>query len=134
MNVIFIDFSETYYSTVAKVAVPDILNGKFVQIRNSTTEYLVFAPKDYASYHADIVERFCSERGLTGSYDSDRKRFEIYDPGWVVAGGGKFETDRDEKRLRLYDNSMAYGRFDSKGLLEKIRSIKELAGYTVQIE
>jgi hypothetical protein len=133
MNVILIDYSEIYYSTIMKTAVPDRLAGKFVQIRNSTTEYLVFAPKELAPYHADIVERFCSEKGLSGHYDSERKRFEIHDPGWVIAGGGKFETDKAEKRIRLYDNSMAYGRFDTEGLREKILSLEGMSDYRVQI-
>ena len=133
MKVILINYSPAYYSIVAKTAVPEKLAGKFVQIKHNTTEYLVFAPKEFAPYHADIVERFCSERGLSGHYNSEKKRFEIHDPGWVVAGGGKFEMDTTEKLIRLYDNSMAYGRFDPEGLREKILSVIEMSDYRVQI-
>ena len=133
MKLIFVDYSAIYYSQVVKQAMPEKLAGKFVQIRDDTTEYLVFAPKEFAPYHADIVERFCSERGLSGHYNSKGKRFEIHDSGWVVAGGGKFEMDRTEKRIRLYDNSMAYGRFDTEGLREKILSLKRMSDYRVQV-
>jgi len=34
-------------------------------------------------------------------------------------GGGKFEIDKAEKHIRLYDNSMAYGRFDIEGLKKR---------------
>jgi len=80
------------------------------------------------------VERFCSEKGLSGFYDSNSKRFNIHDPAWVIVGGGKFEMDRLEKHIRIYDNSMAYGKFDEKGLKEKILSIDALSDYDVVIE
>jgi hypothetical protein len=136
MNVISIDYSEMYYSSVAKTPVPDKRTGKFVQIRHNDTEYLVFSPKEFAPYHADLVKQFCSDRGLNGSYDSRSKRFDIHDPGWVIVGGGKYEyeIDKSEKHIRLYDNSLAYGRFDNEGLKEKIFLINGMSDYKVQIE
>jgi len=133
MNVILIDYSELSYSREAKGAVPAKRSGKFVQIRNRATEYLVLAPKEFAPYHADIVERFCREKGLSGSFHGEGKRFDIHDPAWVIVGGGKFELDKAEKHIRFYDNSMAYGRFDSQGLKEKILSMDELSDYTLTI-
>jgi len=134
LNVILIDYSEIYYSSVAKTDRPDKLTGKFVQIKNNNTEYLIFSPKELTPYHADLVERFCLETGLNGSYNTEGKRFDIHDPAWVIVGGGKFEIDKTGKYIRLYDNSMAYGRFDSKGLKEKILLIDEMSDYKVQIE
>jgi len=134
MKVIFVDYSEIYYQDVAKTAVLEKRTGKFVQIRNNDTEYLVFSPKELTPYHAGLVERFCADKGLKGSYDDKNKSFEVHEPDWVVVGGGKFEIDNTEKCIRLYDDSMAYGRFDSKGLKEKIHSIFELTGYAVLIE
>ena len=134
MNVILIDYSESYYFREAKIPVPATRSGKFVQIRNKTTEYLVLAPKEFAPYHADIVERFCREEGLSGSYNGEGKRFDIHEPAWIIVGGGKFELDKGKKYIRFYDNSMAYGRFDSKGLKGKILSIGELSDYTADAE
>ena len=132
MDVVFVDYSETYYSGKAE-SVPDKISGKFVQIRNKQTEYIVFSPKELALYHANIVERFCLERGLKGAYAGEGKRFDIREPGWDVVGGGIFDIDKTPKQIRLYDNSLAYGRFDSKGLKEKIRSTGKLSGYSVVI-
>jgi hypothetical protein len=134
MNIIFIDYSEQYYLEVEKRALPDTWRGKFVQIRNGATEYLVFSPKEFTPYHADVVQNFCLEKGIDGVYNKARKRFDIHDSDWVVFGGGKFEIDKVKKRLRVYDNSMAYGRFDSKGLKEKIRSVPGMSDYEVNIE
>ena len=133
-NVVFIDYSAQYYLTVAETAVPDKRAGKFVQIRNDATEYLVFSPKEFTLYHADLVERFCSDKGLKGSYNKEGKRFDIHDLVWVIVGGGRFEIDSEKRYLCLYDNSMAYGRFDPMGLKEKILSIDALSGHDVKIE
>lgn len=134
MKIVFIDYSEIYYRGIAKRAVPEKLSGKFIQIRNNATEYLIFSPKEFTPYHTNIVEWFCLERGVKGSYDRTGKRFNVHDPKWIVVGGGKFEINTAEKSIRLFDNSMAYGRFDSKGLKGKILSIDSLSDYSVRIE
>ena len=134
VKVIFIDYSEKYFRDIAKTTVPDRRAGKFVQIRNNDMEYFVFSPKELTPYHADLVERFCAEKRLEGSYNEKNKSFIIHEPAWVVAGGGKFEIDKTEKLIRIYDNSMAYGRFDSEGLREKILSISGMSDYKVLIE
>ena len=113
---------------------PDRYAGKFVQIRKGSTQYFVFSPGEFIRYHTNIIVRFCTEREIPGIYNSAKKRFDTLDPAWVVAGGGKFEIDRKKKLLRLYDDSMAYGKFDRKGLKEKILSIAEFSKYKVQIE
>lgn len=134
MKTILINYAETYYADTARKGMPDQYAGKFVQIRKGPTEYLVFSPKESTRFHADILERFCTERKIPGVYNSQNKSFDILDRAWVVAGGGKFETDRKKKFLRLYDDSMAYGKFDRRGLKEKILSIAEFSNYKVQIE
>jgi hypothetical protein len=134
MALIFIDYTPLYYTSVAGTPVPPHVSGKFVQIRNEKTEYLVFAPKEFMKYHAGIVERFCLDKGVEGSYDSGKKRYEIFDRSWTVAGGGKFELDRDRMTLRLFDDSMAYGKFDRTGLAEKLLAFPDFAGLTVFID
>jgi len=97
-------------------------------------EYLIFSPKEFSRYHADIVKTYCQEKGIDGIYDGQAKQFVIDDPSWVILGGGKFEMDREKMIIRIYDNSMAYGSFDARGLKEKIRSVKRMSGYRVEIE
>ena len=104
-----IDYSKTYYAETAPKGMPDKYAGKFVQITKGQTEYLVFSPKESTRFHADILERFCTEREIYGAHNSQKKSFDILDPAWVVEGGGKFEIDRKKKHIRLYDDSMAYG-------------------------
>ncbi len=94
-------------------------------------EYLVLSPEELTKYHANIVERFCLDNGIEGSYDAEHKRYNIYDQEWVVVGGGKFEINTSNKTVRLYDDSMAYGKFDSRGLPEKVRSFPAFSEYAV---
>jgi hypothetical protein len=134
VKVILIDYAEMHYHGFGGTEIPKCYRGKFVQIRNGPAEYLVFSPKEFTRFHADIVRHFCRERDISGIFNGENKKFEIHDPLWVVAGGGKFEMDRGEKILRLYDNSMAYGRFDRKGLKEKILGVAEMSDYKVRID
>jgi len=134
MPFIFIDYTPFYYTSLAGIAVPPATTGKFVQIRNGNTLYLVLAPKELTKYHANIVERFCMDRGIEGSYDAKREKFFIHDLTWEILGGGKFERDANKKAIKLYDNSMAYGKFDATGLPEMLGALPELSGYSIMIE
>jgi hypothetical protein len=134
MAIVFIDYTHLYYAAIAKTAVPAVMSGKFVRIRSESTDYLVFSPKEFTKYHANIVERFCLDKGIEGSYDAEGKRYEIADSAWTVAGGGKYEIDRNKKAIKLYDNSMAYGKFDGAWLRDAILSILDFSGFSIQIE
>jgi len=134
MKVVLIDYSGLHDPGGDTTSAPDKKNGKFVQIRKSDTEYLVFSSKELAPYHAHIVEHFCLERGIRGAHDGEGKKFSIHDPDWTVVGGGKYEIDREHSYIRLYDDSVAYGKFDRKGLKEKIRTIGEFHDFEVRIE
>jgi len=134
MKFTIIDYSDVYYTQTAKTQRPEKIQGKFVQMRHKGMEYILFSPKEFSKYHADIVKTYCQEKGIAGIYNGQAKRFDIDDPAWVILGGGKFEMDREEKVIRLYDNSMAYGRFEERGLKEKILSVKRMSGYRVEIE
>ncbi len=131
MNIELIDYTQLYYTAIAKTGVPPVIAGKFVQIRNESSEYLVLSPTEFTKYHANIVERFCLDKGIEGSYDAEKKRYNIYDQEWNIVGGGKFELDAIKRTIRFYDDSMAYGKFDSRGLPEKLRYFPAFSGYAV---
>ncbi len=131
---VIVDYSTNYYKDIAKTELPAATNGKFVQVRHGDTEYLILSPKALSPYHAEILERFCRERSIDGSYQEGKKRFDIRDAEWVIQGGGKFEIDKTKRYIRFYDNSMAYGRFNSKGLREKVRGSEMFKGYEIRIE
>ena len=131
---IYIDYTPFCYTSLAGTAVPTVTAGKFVQLRNEGTLYLVLSPKELTKYHANIIERFCMDKGIEGRYDAKREKFTISDRAWQIIGGGKFERDGNKKTIKLFDNSMAYGKFDATGLREMIAALPELSGWTVVIE
>ncbi len=133
MDVVLIDYTRLYYTAIANTEAPPVISGKFVQIRNEASEYLVFSPKEFTKYHANIVERFCIDKGIEGGYDSEGKRYVIADRAWSIAGGGKYEIDTQRKTIKLYDSSMAYGKFDIQGLRKKIHSLPAFSVFTVRI-
>ena len=133
-RVVIVDYSVMYYKGVAKTALPAVRSGKFVQLRHDDIDYLVLSPKEYGPYHADILERFCRERSIDGAYKEGKKRFDIHDAGWVIQGGGKFEIDETKRHIRLYDNSMAYGRFDARSLRDGILQSEMFKDYEISIE
>ncbi len=128
-----IDYTSFYYTSVAKTDVPPVTSGKFVQVRNGGELYFILSPKEFTKYHANILERFCMDKGIEGSYDVKREKFFIADQAWTIVGGGKFERDDAKKAIKLYDDSMAYGKFDATGLRELLERLPELAGYSVTI-
>jgi len=134
MTMVFMDYTHLYYTAMAKTGVPTARSGKFVQIRHGSTGYLVFSPKEFTKYHSNIVERFCLDKGIEGAYDSEGKRYDISDRAWIVTGGGKYEIDTGKRTIKLFDNSMAYGKFDIAGLKEKILSLPEFNAFALRIE
>lgn len=134
MKLVFIDYSPLYYKTIAKKTMPSKRTGKFVQIRDGEKEYLVLSPKDLSTYHANVVERFCTEQGIAGSYNTKRDHYTVSSPNWEVVGGGVWTVDVKEKSLHLTGSSLAYGRYDRRGLQDRLASVRELAAYSVIVE
>ena len=95
--------------------------GKFLQLRLHGREHLVFAAKHLDRFHNQILARFLAERGIVHRW-SDEQSLE-YDRNAVeIVGGGRFRFDTAANTLALWDNSQAYGRFDSRNLDERIRA------------
>ena len=131
---ILIDYTRRYYTDIVKTAVPSKITGKFVQLGSHDEFYLVISPAAFTKYHADIVEMFCRERGIAGSYDQEKKRFNISDRAWHVIGGGKFERDDEIKTIKFHDESMAYGKYETSGFAAMIAAHTEFSGYTIVME
>jgi len=129
----FIDYSATYFKTIAKKHLPSRRSGKFVQIINHSTndEYLVLSPKELSVYHANIVERFCLLNGdIPGSYNAKKDYFEIHDPDWEVTCGGVWAIDEENKILTIGGESKMYGQVNGTELKKKITAMKDMDLHT----
>jgi hypothetical protein len=131
MPITFIDYTPFYYTSLARTSVPPVTTGKFVQIRRGQELFLVLSPKELTKYHANIVERFCMDKSIEGTYDAKREKFLVTDRSWQVVGGGKFERDEHKKTIKFYDNSMAYGKFDVTGMRATLAALPEFAGFSI---
>ena len=131
MSITFIDYTTFHFTSIAGTQVPASVTGKFVQIRNGNTLYIILSPREFTKYHANIIERFCMDKRIEGHYDARREKFTIDDQAWQIVGGGKFERDSNKKAIKLYDNSMAYGKFESTGLSEMLGALPEFSGYDI---
>ena len=93
--------------------------GKFIQFMLGEREYLVFAPFSLHLYHNQILAQFVQENDIAHRWIR-RETLAVDDPELRVVGGGRFHVDEQRGVLKLSDNSQAYGRFDERGMAEKI--------------
>jgi hypothetical protein len=96
-----------------------LLEGKFLQLLWDGREYLVFASASLHRYHNQILAQFCADHGIAHGWVAP-ERLEVADSRLEVRGGGRFRAEAGRGTLLLYDASQAYGRFDERGLAEKI--------------
>jgi hypothetical protein len=133
MEFFLIDFSPDYYGEKHGREAPPRRRGKFVQIRGKGGEYLVLSPTELCYYHANIVERFFLSIGMEGSYNRKGDIYSVAHPDWEIAGGGMWDMDDERKTLKVYGHSQAYGNFNGEGLRERILSLEDMKGYSVQV-
>ncbi|MBF0517949.1 MAG: hypothetical protein HQK97_12725 [Nitrospirae bacterium] len=130
-----IDYSDFYFRTKLREALPPQRAGKFVLVNNIRgAQFILQSPKALSAYHADIVRLFCNQRGIEGIYNNELKYFEIHDDQWKVGGGGKWSIDDTAKTMRLWGYSQAYGRFNHAGLKESLSTINALSDYEITID
>ena len=112
---------------------PSQSEGKFVQLVLEDCEYLVFAPFSLHGYHNQIVAHFLDDRGISHRW-RDPETLDVDTPSVRVIGGGRYRVDAAAQALHLWDNSQVYGRFDSRGLSDKIAaSDHEWRGYAISV-
>jgi hypothetical protein len=128
MKFILVDYSRGFYGD----RVPRERRGKFIQVRNRNREYLVLAPRELCQYHANIAERFFESVGLKGTYNAKRDAFSVEHPDWTIVGGGQWSADDGERRFELSGRSMAYGKFDHRGLARRLKKTEDLAEYSIE--
>jgi len=134
MTYTLINYIPFYYETIVKARTPSLIMGKFVLMRHEKALVLILSPKDFTKYHANIVERFCLDKGLEGNWDAQHKSYSILDTAWSVAGGGKLALDATRKTIKFFDDSMAYGKFDASLLRNIIASVPDFQGYAIKID
>jgi len=97
------------------------VSGKFVQFCWRGVVYILFATKAEHRFHNQMLAHFLKDHGLPHRWTND-ENLSIDTDDLEVQGGGRFHYDRLERKLELWDNSQAYGRFTEEGLAECIHA------------
>lgn len=110
------------------------INGKFLQLTWHGQEYLIFAHFELHGYHNQILGHFLEDHAVPHCWVT-KETLEVYEPELIVIGGGRFRVDTEHGTLALWDDSQVYGRFDKRGLLDKIATAShEWNGFQVNIQ
>jgi len=126
-----IDYSHVYYEVLHQSAVPPQRGGKLIVVRHGKARYAAFSPAGLSEFHANILERFLSERGVGGRYNDQLDHFHPDDPAWQIEGGAHWGLDEGQRLLRLHAKSIAYGPVNLPALAEELRQANAFAGAEV---
>lgn len=121
------DYSARHFGPV----MPKSREGKFIIVEGEGARHIVFSPKGYRTFHANIAEEFLNAQGISGSYNHKRDHYNINHPGWRIMGGGHWRLSG--RRLELLGESLAYGKFASDGLLDALRATEFGSGLDIDI-
>jgi hypothetical protein len=128
-----IDYSSDHFRDGLGEDVPPERGGKFIQVRGKGVECIVLAPREFAYYHANVVEKFLLGQGVTGTFTPKGDYFIFHDADWTIVGGGMWNMNEETRELNLYGTSQAYGAFDSAGLRESLLGLPLLTGWRVRV-
>lgn len=126
----FIDYSSALFGE----SLPPVRSGKFIQIIDAEedVESVVLSPYGLSKYHAQILERYAAVNELAGRYIKKHEFYQVTGGDIEVVGGGHWKIDGST--LRLSGESTAYGKFDPKGLVNRIRALPEFRSVVVTVE
>jgi len=85
---------------------------KFVLVSVGQEHCFVFGPVQEFAYHANLINRFCSDRGIPTAWVRRPDRVQVYDKQVRLHGGGWMEINPQESTIRIWGHSSVYGRFD----------------------
>ena len=121
MTFTIVDYRQVYFVVLNNSHIPPRCKGKFVLISDHDEQFAVFSPQGMSRFHANIVERFLSLRGVTGQYNAKRDHYECNSSDWEIQGGGHWELDEEKGTLRIFGWSQAYGGIDLEEMAACLR-------------
>ncbi len=84
---------------------------KFVVIGYDSENHLVFGPVREYPYHANLVEVFCSQNELAGSWERKPDMFNVFEEDVMLRGGGYLVVQSKTRKVEFSGRSTAYGAF-----------------------
>jgi len=113
---------------------PDTIRCKFVVIERQGELALVVGPVDRFPYHADLVDRFCTDQGIASSWVKRPDHVEIHESGVRIIGGGHVRIERGKRKMVLSGTSRAYGPFPSDHVKHLVATDTFFGSYAVTVQ
>ena len=130
-----IDYSTSFFSQSAEtedqLTSPQVRRGKFVLLEQDDGEVCIFSPIQLSEFHANIVERYTSQKGVEGHYNSRQDKYYLDDESWTVVGGGHWEYDTLSSRVVLFGKSLAYGGLMLEPLVSELLDLNAFDGANI---
>lgn len=130
MSLNVIDYSETCLDADA---LRQPRRGKFIVLSNRIQRFAAFAPTELAVYHANIVERFLRDVGVSGVYNDKGDVFAFASAQWSIEGGGHWELDPERRLLAIWGQSLSYGPVDLDSLAADLSETGAFDGAEVSL-
>jgi len=133
MLVNIVDYTDSFFkgSQPSTSFVEVVRRGKFVVLIHNQDEVCIFSPIQQSEFHADIVERYLSEKGVEGHYNRKQDIYYLDDESWSVVGGGHWEYISSESRVTLFGKSLAYGGLELEPLVKELMRLEAFNGATI---
>ena len=110
------------------------LHGKFVQILNQNVYYFILGPLSKFPYHANLVDRFCTDRQIASGWVRRPDLVGIYDIQTSVRGGGQIMIDLVDRLIRMSGKSTAYGRYHPDELSVLVENSDFFNGFKIDTQ
>jgi hypothetical protein len=95
---------------------------KFILVEREDLIGLVFGDITTYNYHANLVDEYCSTRGIAASWVAKPDLLLVLDPDVAIRGGGYLNLDQAARKAEFSGGSKSYGVFRLREL-EKILQI-----------
>jgi hypothetical protein len=110
-----------------------ILTCKFVTMLVEGTPHLVVGLVTEFPYHANLIDRFCSERNIASAWEHKPDLVEVYDASVEIHGGGWMRIDPINRHIKIYGRSTAYGTYDRDFVTDVISNHQEYSDFSLQL-
>ncbi|MBN1212991.1 MAG: hypothetical protein JXA92_10470 [candidate division Zixibacteria bacterium] len=110
------------------------LRNKFVIMTHRDIAALVMGPVTRYPYHAALLERYCIDNKIPASWAHKPDLLEIFDREVQLKGGGLLDIYPQDKILKIYGFSSAYGPYSSDYLKKFINGHPFFTPFSVRVK
>lgn len=107
---------------------------KFLLVEHLDTLLMLIGDVGEFRYHAQLLDRFCSNREIPAAWIKQNEYLEVYDKSLHIRGGGWMELTPERHFARIYGSSSAYGPYETVTLRQIVDLHPFFEGFQVQIE